>query len=289
MDIVVESYNYCNKFAKSHYENFPVASLLFPKNKRKYVFAIYTFARIADDIADSKYLGSEEKLNQLNELENLLTCERIPQEEDKKYMIIALRDTIVQEKLGITDFLNLLKAFKQDTVKSRYLKFDELLEYSKYSANPVGRLILKLMGYNESKNPEMFNYSDDICTGLQLINFWQDVSRDIQINRIYIPEETMIKYSYTCDDLLKKEYDKRYKNILTELVNKSVEIFKSGRPLAGLLKGRLKFEFKAIYNGGYEILKKIKGIEFNTLHKRVKLNGKEKLLILYKSAFVKIE
>jgi squalene synthase HpnC len=244
---------------------------------------------MADDIADSKYLNSEEKLNQLNELENLLTGEIIPEGEDKKNMIIALRDTIAQENLGINDFLNLLKAFKQDSVKSKYLTFDELLEYSEYSANPIGRLVLKLSGYNESKNPEMFNYSDNICTGLQLINFWQDVSRDIQINRIYIPEETMIKNDYTYEDLYKKQYDERYRNILTGLVNETEEIFKRGKSLSCLLEGKLKYEFKAIYNGGLEILKKIKGIEFNTLHKRVKLNSKEKLFILIKSAFIKIE
>ncbi|MBN1634083.1 MAG: squalene synthase HpnC [Ignavibacteria bacterium] len=265
-----------------------MASVLFLKNKRKYIYAIYTFARMADEIADSKSLNSKEKLNQLNELESLLNTVIVPQEEVKN-MIIALRDTIEKENLGITDLLNLLKAFKQDSVKSRYKSFDELQEYSKYSANPIGRLVLKLSGYNESKNPEMFNYSDNICTGLQLINFWQDVSRDTEIDRIYIPEEIMKKYSYSYEDLYNKKYDERYKNILKELVIKSEEIYERGRPIVCLLKGRLKLELKAIYNGGNRILQKIKEIEFNTLHKRVKLYGKDKLIILFKSVFLKID
>lgn len=244
---------------------------------------------MADDIADSKSLNSEEKLRWLNELENLLTSDIVPQEEDKKNMIIALRDTIERQNLVITDFLNLLTAFKQDSVKSRYKNFEELIEYSKYSANPIGRLVLKLSGFNESRNPEMFNYSDNICTCLQLINFWQDVSRDMEINRIYIPEENMKKYSYSYDDLSNMIYDERYQNMLKELVNKTEEIFKKGSLLADLLNGKLKFEFKAIYNGGNKILEKIKEIEFNTLHKRVKLHSKDKLIILLKSIFLKVD
>lgn len=244
---------------------------------------------MADDIADSKYLTSEEKIKQLGELEILISSGIVPMDEDKKNMIIALCDTIFRKNLGITDFLNLLKAFKQDSVKSRYFTFEELIEYSKYSANPIGRLVLKLSGYNESKNPEMFNYSDNICTGLQLINFWQDVSRDTEIDRIYIPEEIMKKYSYSYEDLYNKIYNERYQDMLKELVNKTEEIFKKGSPLADLLKGKLKFEFKAIYNGGKKILGKIKGIEFNTLHKRVKLHGKDKLIILLKSIFLKVD
>ncbi len=244
---------------------------------------------MADDIADSDSHSPEEKIKRLGELEILLSTDKLPQEEDKKNMIIALRDTVVRKNLGNTELLNLLKAFKQDSLINRYKSFDELLEYSKYSANPVGRLILKLSDYQERNNSGMYILSDNICTGLQLINFWQDVKRDVEMNRIYIPEEIMIKYSYTHEDLYNRHYDERYKNILYELITKTEKIFKKGSSLADLLKGKLKYEFKAIYNGGNEILGKIKAIEFNTLNKRVKLHSKDKLKILYKSLIFKLD
>ncbi len=263
--------------------------MLFPKKKRKYVYAIYVFARTADDIADSVSLSSEEKLTKLNELENLLSSEIIPQDENMKSMIVALRDTIKREKLGNTDFLNLLKAFKQDSVKSRYKSFGELLEYSKYSANPIGRLVLKILGYDENHNSCIFAYSDNICTALQLINFWQDVSRDLDINRIYIPADILGKYSYSYEDLFNKRIDDRYIGIIKELIEKTEEIIRRGIPLAGLLNGRQKFEFKAIYNGGIRILQKIRGIGFKTLSERVKLSGKDKIIIIFKAIFFRIE
>jgi len=279
------AYKYCEKFTKEHYENFPVASLMFPKEKRNYIYAIYTFARMADDIADSQFLNQKEKLEKLSKFEYYLNNDGLPEEENMKLMITALRHTIKTKNLGKEDFMNLLTAFKQDSVNSCYKTYDEILKYSSYSANPVGRLVLKLSGFDIKKDSDLFYYSDKICTALQLINFWQDVSRDIIINRVYIPKEIMEMNSYTYTDLYNHVQDGRYRRIVSKLVNETEKILYQGRNLSKMLKGMLKYEFKAIYNSGKIILKKIRKIEFNTLNKRVKLHNKDKILILIKSLF----
>jgi len=284
-DVISDSYIYCKKLATEHYENFPVGSFLIPAEKRKYVYAIYAFARTADDIADSNE-RSEKKLNDLNKLETDLykilsndKSESIDSENLK--FLIALSDTITKLKIPVEEFLKLLKAFKQDSVKNSYNKFNELIEYSDNSANPIGHLILYLFGYNEIKDKELFGYSDKICTALQLTNFWQDVSRDLEINRVYIPEEEMNKFGYSMRELMENIQNDNFRSLIKYLTEQTRKMFNEGYKLIDLVNGRLKYELKFIYKGGNEILNKIEKINYNVLTERVKLSKWDYLKMLW--------
>jgi len=275
--------------AKSNYENFPVASFFIPKSKSSYLHSIYAFARTADNIADSRYLDPDDKLIKLSDMRNYLEMdsESIEKLQDVHFrnVFFALEDTI--RKLGINrkELLKLLTAFEQDAVKKRYDKYDDILKYSEYSANPVGHLVLKVFGYDEVNNERLFTFSDNICTGLQLANFWQDVSRDLKINRIYIPKDTMSTFKYSYDELYLKIENDNFKRMMTYLVDEAQELFRKGRGLPDNLKGRLKYELRAIIYGGEKILDMIRDINYKVLSRRVSLSKKGKLGILMKALF----
>lgn len=281
-----EAFTHCEKITKAHYENFPVASFLIPEDKRKYVYAIYSFARYADDIADSAILTSEEKLTRLSfleeELNRILNNELQNLHEETKYIFRALYKTLNDLNIPSDELRNLLKAFKQDSVKDKYDTFEELLEYSKYSANPVGHLILYIFGYKDKK---LFELSDYICTGLQLINFWQDVARDLEINRVYIPNEILQKHNYSYELLYNKVENENYINIVKELIAKTKEFYKKGKELPNLVSGRLKYELKATYYGGMTVINKIEQLNYRTLSTRPVVTGFDKLKILIKTIF----
>ena len=192
-------------FAKKHYENFPVGSLLIPKDLRKHVAIIYWFARTADDYADEGNMSEDERIEKLNDFENSLND--LLNGKFKSPFEQALHQTIKQKNLTPQLFYDLLKAFKQDVVKKRYNNFDEVLEYCRYSANPVGRLILELFGI---RSGEALKYSDKICTALQLTNFYQDIEIDYQKGRIYFPENEMKQFDVTENMFAKKEINVNY-------------------------------------------------------------------------------
>ncbi|MBX7047086.1 MAG: squalene synthase HpnC [Ignavibacteria bacterium] len=281
-----EAFLYCEKITKAHYENFPVASFLIPKEKRKYVYAVYSFARYADDIADSSILTSEQKLEKLNrlefELQKITSGEFENLNDATKFTFIALYKTLRDLNVPAIEFQNLLKAFKQDSVKDKYETFDELLEYSKYSANPVGHLVLYIFGYNDA---ELFELSDYICTGLQLINFWQDVSRDLEISRVYIPNELIRKNNYSYQNLYNKIEDESYVYIIKELIEKTKEIYEKGNSLPDKVNGRLKYELKATFYGGMTVINKIEKLNYRTLSHRPIITSSDKFKILLKTIF----
>ncbi len=281
-----EAFTHCEKITKRHYENFPVASFLIPKDKRKYVYAVYSFARYADDIADSSILSSEEKLIRLNfleqELDRRLNGQLENLHEETKYTFLALYKTLKDLNIPSEEFRNLLKAFKQDAVKDRYGTFEELLEYSKYSANPVGHLVLYIFGYTDKK---LFELSDYICTGLQLINFWQDVARDLEINRVYIPNEIIAKHGYSYELLNSKIENEKYIEVIKDLVGKTKEVYSKGKSLPDLVHGRLKYELKATYYGGMTVINKIEQLNYKTLTTRPVVKGTDKFKILIKTVF----
>jgi len=284
---ILASYEYCKKITINHYENFPVASVLFPGSKRKHIYSIYAFARTADDIADSNKYTSNEKIDFLNEIEHDFLDsldEKFKSKTSYSGKILpALCDTIKNFNIPEIEFLNLLKAFKQDAVLKRYNNFSELIEYSKLSANPIGHLVLYVSGYNPASNSELFEKSDKICTALQLTNFWQDVSIDLNINRIYIPLTIMHNYGYNEKLFYKKTENQNFKSIMKFLVSKTYSIFDEGKSITDILNRRLNLEFKAIYNGGTAILEKIRKSDYKVLSKRVSLGKKDKLFILLKS------
>lgn len=270
------AYIKCREIATGHYENFPVASFLFPKKNRKYIYSIYTFARTADDIADSDRLSVGEKLKGLDLMwKNLEKIEKGENAEDE--IFFALTDTVNTLNIPVMEFKDLLTAFKQDSVKQRYDRFEELLEYSKYSANPIGHLVLYVSGF---KDKHLFDLSDNTCTALQLANFWQDVSLDLEIGRVYIPKEEMKKFNYNYDMLFEGIENNDFINLMKSLVNDTKLIFQNGKKLEKELSGRLKYEFRTIYRGGMEILRKIESIDYRVLSERVKIStaGKIKLL-----------
>ncbi|MBK9405675.1 MAG: squalene synthase HpnC [Ignavibacteria bacterium] len=278
------AYRYCKEIAIRHYENFPVGSLLIPKSKRKFIYSIYAFARTADDIADSSKSDEKTKLKKLYEFENELN-KSLNSEFDKlipetENIFIALYDTVNTLNIPADELRNLLIAFRQDAVKQRYNNFSELAEYSEYSANPVGHLVLLIFNYNKSTDSEAFRYSDKVCTALQLTNFWQDVSEDLKLNRIYIPEDIMKEYNYSYDLLFRKEENDDFLKMMKALIDRTRILFAEGRKILDHVKGRLRLELKATISGGEEILNKIESMNYRVLSRRVKISNYDKLRII---------
>lgn len=259
-------YNESLKFAKSHYENFPTASLFIPKELRNHIAVIYQFARTADDFADENNHDSKKRLELLNDFENQLydalngKC--------TNNMFYALANTINEKQLTIENFTNLLFAFKQDTFKNRYNNYSELLDYCKNSANPVGRLILELFNIRNDKAIEL---SDNICTGLQLTNFWQDVSVDFKKDRIYLPEEDISNFKVDRKDFENMQANINFKEMISFQVARTQKLFDEGWKLLDYLPFRLKYQIKMTLLGGEAILKKIEYQNFDVLLMRPKL------------------
>ena len=161
--------------------------------------------------------------------------------------------------------------------------FDELIDYSNNSANPIGHLMLLISGYDKNEHSRLFDYSDKICTGLQLTNFWQDVSIDLKINRIYIPVEIMKQHNYNENLLFERTENTNFRELIADLVTRTRKLFSEGKPLINELSGKLKLELKTIINGGLSILDKIEEINYNVLSARVKLKFMDKFRIFAKS------
>ena len=275
------TYNSALDFARKHYENFPVVSLLIPKELRKHIAIIYLFARTADDIADEGNLSENERLQQLNDFENSLHNLLIGN--FKSHFEEALHHTIIQKNLTPQMFYDLLKAFKQDVIKKRYENYDELLFYCKHSANPIGRLILELFNI---RSEEAFNYSDKICTALQLTNFYQDIEIDYQKGRIYFPQDELQRFEVTENMFAMKENNVNLKKLLRHNIERTQKMFDEGKNLLKFLNGRLKFEIKWTILGGGKILQKIKEKDYNIFNARPKLTKRDFGALFIKSFLV---
>ncbi len=256
------AYSFCLNLASSHYENFPVASnFIFPK-LRKHVACLYSFARIADDFSDEPEYEGVRRERLLEWRENLNDINlRTPTHP----VFIALKDTLKTLKLPLRPFDDLLDAFLQDTVKNRYQNFDEVLDYCRRSANPVGRIVLMIHGYDQE---ELFKLSDSICTGLQLANFWQDISVDLKKERIYIPQEDFARFSYSEADLRMGVVNERFRNLMKFEVARVCQIFEEGKTLPKKLSWPLSWEIRLTELGGRQILRKIRKQNYDTLHSR---------------------
>jgi squalene synthase HpnC len=268
-----QAYRYCREITLNHYENFPVASVLLKKNVRQHVYPIYAFARHADDLADEA--ADKSALLEWRRLLHQSSHEKISHP-----VFLALSDTIRKFSLPISLFDDLISAFLQDLEKSRYETMAEVLAYCRKSANPVGRIILLLHDY---RNEQLFQYSDFICTALQLTNFWQDVSIDLQKDRIYIPQDIFQKYGINEYVLFKKPYDNKIIGVLKSLIQVTRELFVQGIPLLNHLKGRLKWELMLTVQGGLAVLQKIQEIDYNLLETRPLLTKRDWLKIAAKS------
>ncbi len=291
-----QAYRYCRWITDRHYENFPVASWLIPKEKRPYIAAIYAFARSADDFADeTRYQGrSLELLNAWKaalwastsaEPQATCTTDGVPTSHP---IFIALADAIHRCRLPVELLDDLLTAFKMDVTKKRYANWEELLTYCRYSANPVGRLVLTVFGIQD---PQLHGWSDRICTGLQLANHWQDLSVDLRKDLLYIPQDLLNRYGVTVEELkqMQKGRDPRgsrpngsrpFKALMEELVKRARALFDQGEPLLNRLTGRLRLELKLTVSGGRAILDRIEASGDEVFHHRPKLSSWEKLRLL---------
>lgn len=275
-----EAYAFCRNLTVSHYENFPVGSMLVPKEKRPYVYAIYAFARISDDFADeAAYEGR--RLDYLNGWDNLLSDAYQGQAEHPVFL--ALADAVEKCALPIDLFRGLLHAFKQDVTVKRYDTLESVIQnYCRFSADPVGRLILHLFDYRDE---ELFHLSDCICTALQLTNFWQDVAIDLLKDRVYIPQDTMRSAGYSMDELFAHVYDRRFQDMMRELVERTWKLFDEGYPLVERARWPLNAELRFTWLGGVTILSRTRRSEYDVFEKRPALSKWDYILSGGRSLF----
>ncbi|MDR1497545.1 MAG: squalene synthase HpnC [Puniceicoccales bacterium] len=290
--LLSESYARCEVLARTHYENFPVARLI-PRSLRPHVAAIYAFARTADDIADEGYdtatdeggLSAESRLASLRRLDEqcVAAWENRPLDEKTAWIFLALGDTLRRFSIPPSLCLDLTSAFAQDVTKRRYENFAELLDYCRRSANPVGRLVLLLHGYNDA---ERFALSDAICTALQLANFWQDTAIDWKKDqRVYLPQEDLARYGVQQEDLALGTATPSLRNCISFNVERAQRLFDQGRPLAASLRFPLSLEIRATWLGGTAILRKIRAQNYDTLRARPRINSADKALLLVRALF----
>jgi squalene synthase HpnC len=250
-----------------HYENFPVASLLVPAHLRRPIEAIYRFARSADDIADEGDATPEQRLAGLAayqaELDRIASGAP-PQTE----LFVALGEEIRRHALPLQLFRDLLDAFAQDVVKTRYADYPELLDYCRRSANPVGRLVLHLFGRTE---PEHLAQSDCICSALQLINFWQDVAVDWQKARIYIPQSDLPRFRIGEADIAASRWSANWAALMDFQIDRTRELMQQGAPLVDALPGRLGWEIRLTIQGGLRILERLRRVRGDVFTRRPKL------------------
>jgi len=265
------------KEAKKHYENFPVISLFIPGEFLHHIAVVYKFARTADDIADEGEFLPQERIKKLQKFRNDLSLALMGRSPSEFWESIA--NTIQKFNLSSRYFYDLLDAFEQDIGKNRYKNLNELLNYCKKSANPVGRILLEMFNIRDD---ESFLQSDFICTALQLTNMWQDVSVDLQKKRIYLPQDLLKKYGITESELLNNINTKAVKDLMKYLVKYTESLFYKGRGLLNKLPLRFKIQINTTIYGGLLILRKIEKIDYNVLNCRVNLNKFDFLFLFIK-------
>lgn len=271
------AYAFCQKLAASHYENFPVASKLLKRGLRRHIAALYAFARIADDFADEpEYEGvrRERLLDWRAQLADVGT--RAP----RHPVFLALGRTFEELDLPKKPFDDLLSAFLQDIEKRRYATYEELVDYCRRSADPVGRIVLMVHGYRDE---ELFRYSDAVCTALQLANFWQDLSVDLKKDRVYIPEEDFKAFGYSEADMRMGVVNDNFKNLMKFEVSRTRALFEQGRALPSRLSWPLSWEIRMTWHGGREILRKIHKLNFDTLTARPTLTKSDWIPLIARS------
>ncbi|MAK55032.1 MAG: squalene synthase HpnC [Pusillimonas sp.] len=265
-----------------HYENFPVASLLVPRRLRSAVVNIYCFARSADDIADEGDADSQTRLNQLDVYWRQLKAieegaYEVNQPDSLAHIFKPLATTIHKHQLSLAPFFDLLSAFSQDVQKNRYASEQELLDYCSRSANPVGRLMLQLYGTDTAVNRAL---SDDICTGLQLANFWQDIAIDWQKQRVYLPQSNMQQYGVTEHHIANGICDAAWQKLMQAQTRQAQTMLRNGFPLVRNVGGRLGLELKLVIFGGLRILERLEQLNYNVFSQRPKLNKGDWVLLL---------
>lgn len=275
------SYAFCANMARSHYENFPVASRLMPAGIRRHVAAIYAFARPADDIADEGGLPISERLELLDQWEDALNA--AAEGRGSGPVFTALGETLRTTDIPLQLLHDLLTAFRMDARGGGFEREEDLLRYCRFSANPVGRLVLHLFGYSDSERMEL---SDSVCTGLQLVNFWQDVSVDLPRGRVNIPRESMERFGYSARELFNRVDSENFRALLTYLNAVAEGYLRGGGALPERVAPlRLRMELRATIHGGLMIAQKIREMEFGVLNARPKLRKSDLLRLALRTVF----
>ena len=269
---VAAAYAHCARIARTHYENFTVGSWLLPRRLRHDLAAVYAFARVADDIADEGAdTGRRERLRAWEE--KLLACARQPAAADDP-VFVALGRTIAAHGLSVEPFRDLLEAFRRDAVGEtrRFATWADVLDYCRRSANPVGQLVLALFGHRDAARRER---SDDICTALQLTNFWQDVAGDLDRGRVYLPEEDLERFSGSRDALAARRTNPAFRELLAFEIGRTRALFARGLPLADMVGRRLRHEVRIFVRGGLAILARIEAAGCDVFTRRPTLGRAE--------------
>jgi squalene synthase HpnC len=269
-----EAEQYTRWLARRHYENFHVVTFLLPRRLHQDFYNVYAFCRWADDLGDE--LGDpSESLRKLEwwrgELEAMYAGRTTHP------VFVALRRTVERHELPMEPFADLIQAFVQDQTVTRYRTWEELFAYCRYSANPVGRLVLHLCGYRDQERQKL---ADATCTGLQLANFCQDVSVDLAKGRVYLPLEALERHGYPLADLLARQSSPAFRAVMKELVEVARQRFLEGLPLAGMVDRRLAVDIELFSRGGLRILEKIERQDYDVLRRRPAISRVERVRLL---------
>ena len=265
---------YCQRLTRGHYENFTVASLLLPRRLLRHFHAVYAYCRWADDLADEAG-GGARALHLLRWWrEELLHCY---EGKPRHPVMIALAETIRRFDIPATPFLDLLYAFEQDQLIKRYSTYEQLRGYCRYSANPVGRLVLYLC---ESFEESRARLADNVCTALQLANFWQDVGRDLDIGRVYLPAEDCRRFGYPEADLRARRFTPAFAGLMRFEVERTRALFFQGLPLVELMPAEVRTDIDLFIRGGLAILRRIEDYRYNVWQARPVLSRWQKAALL---------
>jgi len=277
-----EAYAFCERLARTHYENFSVATWFLPRRLRQHFFNVYAYCRISDDLGDETG-DTDASLRLLDEWETELNA--CYAGSPRHPVFVALAGTVREFDIPKHEFSDLLRAFRQDQTVVRYESFDDLLAYCRYSANPVGHLVLFLGGYHDSGRQQLSDYT---CTALQLENFWQDVSPDFQKGRIYLPLEDLDKFGVTEANIAGKQNTPQFMELMRFEVERAREWFDRGLPLVGKVSRELAIDIELFSRGVQEILNAIERQGYAVLGNRPAISKSRKLALVARAALHKL-
>ena len=277
-----EAREYCRRLARRHYENFSVATWFLPGRLRQHFCNVYAYCRISDDLGD-EVGDTGDALALLDQWEAELNA--CYEGHPKHPVFVALAETVETFKIPKHEFSDLLRAFRQDQTVTRYESFDDLLGYCRYSANPVGHLVLYLCGYNDAERQQL---SDFTCSALQLANFWQDVSVDYAKGRIYLPIESLRQFGVSEEDIASKRNTQAFREMMRVEVERARQWFRRGLPLVEKVDRELAIDLELFSRGGQEILNSIERQDFAVLGQRPTISKPRKLALVARAALGKL-
>jgi squalene synthase HpnC len=277
-----DAQSYCERLARTHYENFSVATWFLPKRLRQHFFNVYAYCRISDDLGDETG-DTQTSLRLLEEWESELNA--CYKRHARHPVFVALAETVEEFEIPKQTFADLLTAFRQDQRVTRYETFDDLLGYCHYSANPVGHLVLFLCGYRDAERQQL---SDFTCTALQLANFWQDLSVDYKKGRIYLPLEDLKRFGVSEDDISADRNTAQFREMMRFEVERARRWFERGLPLVGRVSRKLAVDIELFSRGGQEILNAIERQDYAVLGCRPSISNSRKLALVARAALHKL-